>query len=59
MPPGLAAEVAITVFKIAFERWVADPIHLDLPQLMRESLDELRVVTADSETGRPTTAAAS
>jgi AcrR family transcriptional regulator len=56
---SLAAEVAIAVFKIAFERWVADPDHLDLPQLMRESLDELRVVTADSETGRPSTAAAS
>jgi hypothetical protein len=26
---------------------------------MRESLDELRVVTADTETGRPTTVAAS
>jgi len=47
------------VFKIGFERWVADPVHLDLPQLMRESLDELRVVTADTETGRPTTVAAS
>jgi AcrR family transcriptional regulator len=56
---SLAAEVAIAVFKIAFERWVSDPDHLDLPQLMRESLDELRVVTAQSETGRPTTVAAS
>jgi AcrR family transcriptional regulator len=55
---SLAAEVAIAVFKIAFERWVADPEHLDLPQLMRESLDQLRVVTADRETGRPTTVAA-
>lgn len=55
---SLAAEVAIAVFKIAFERWVADPGHLDLPQLMRESLDELRAVTVESETGRPTTAAA-
>jgi AcrR family transcriptional regulator len=58
-PGDLAAEVAIVVFKIGFERWVADPVHLDLPQLMRESLDELRVVTADTETGRPTTVAAS
>jgi AcrR family transcriptional regulator len=56
---SLAAEVAIAVFKIAFERWIADPEHLDLPQLMRESLDELRVVTADRETGRPTTVTAS
>jgi AcrR family transcriptional regulator len=50
---SLAAEVAIAVFKIAFERWVIDPVQLDLPQLMRGSLDELRTVTADSETGRP------
>jgi AcrR family transcriptional regulator len=50
---SLAAEVAIAVFKIAFERWVSDPVHLDLVQLMRASLDELRTVTADSETGRP------
>ena len=49
----------MSVFKIGFERWVADPVHLDLPQLMRESLDELRVVTADTETGRPTTVPAS
>jgi AcrR family transcriptional regulator len=47
---GLAAEVAIAVFKIAFERWVADPERLDLPQLIRDSLDELRVVTAGGET---------
>jgi hypothetical protein len=56
---SLAAEAAIAVFKIAFERWVTDPDHLDLPQLMRESLDELRVVTAESETGRPASVAAS
>jgi len=50
---SLAAEVAITVFRIAFERWVADPVHLDLPQLMQASFEELKVVTAGSETGRP------
>jgi AcrR family transcriptional regulator len=52
---SLAAEVAIAVFRVAFERWVVDPVHLDLPQLMRESLDELRTVTADSGTTQPTT----
>jgi AcrR family transcriptional regulator len=50
---SLAAEVAIAVFRVAFERWVTDPVRLNLPQLMRESLAELRTVTADSETGRP------
>jgi hypothetical protein len=52
---SLAAEVAIAVFRVAFERWVTDPVGLDLPQLMRESLDELRAVTADNGTGRPLT----
>jgi AcrR family transcriptional regulator len=50
---SLAAEVAIAVFRVAFERWAADPVQLDLPQLMRESLQELRTVTADSGTARP------
>jgi AcrR family transcriptional regulator len=56
---SLAAEVALAVFRVAFERWVTDPVSLDLPQLMRASLDELRAVTADSATGLPTTAKAS
>jgi len=34
------------VFKIAFERWVDESNQRDLPLLMRESLDELRAVTA-------------
>ncbi|HEX4128356.1 MAG TPA: TetR family transcriptional regulator [Acidimicrobiales bacterium] len=56
---SLAAEVAIAVFRVAFERWVADPVHLDLPALMGASLDELRTVTADSGAGRPGATAAS
>jgi hypothetical protein len=43
---SLAAEAGIAVFKIAFERWIADPAQRDLPQLMRESLSELKAVTA-------------
>ena len=43
---SLAAEAGIAVFKIAFERWVADPAQPDLPQIMQESLDELKAVTA-------------
>jgi AcrR family transcriptional regulator len=43
---SLAAETGIAVFRIAFERWVDDPDRQDLPQLIRESLDELRAVTA-------------
>jgi AcrR family transcriptional regulator len=43
---GLTAEVAIAVFKTAFERWVADGNQLDLPGLMQESLDELKILAA-------------
>jgi AcrR family transcriptional regulator len=45
---SLAAEAGIAVFRIAFERWVSDPSQPDLPQLIRESLDELKAVTAGS-----------
>ncbi|MGA9858563.1 MAG: TetR family transcriptional regulator [Solirubrobacteraceae bacterium] len=43
---GLTAEVAIAVFKIAFERWVEQTNQRSLPQLIRESLVELQAVTA-------------
>jgi AcrR family transcriptional regulator len=49
---SLAAEAGTAVFRIAFERWVsatAEPGGTgepDLPRLIRESLAELRVVTA-------------
>jgi AcrR family transcriptional regulator len=42
---GLTAEIAIAIFKTAFERWVADGNDRDLTDLMRESLGELKVVT--------------
>ena len=43
---SLTAEVAIAVFKIACERWIIETRQRDLPQLIRESLDELRTVAA-------------
>jgi AcrR family transcriptional regulator len=43
---SLAAEAGIAVFRIAFERWTAEDCEPDLAKLMRESLDELRDVTA-------------
>jgi AcrR family transcriptional regulator len=43
---SLSAEAGIAVFKIAFERWINEPTQRDLPQLIRESLDELKAVTA-------------
>ena len=45
---SLTAEVAIAVFKTAFERWVdeASDEHEDFPRLIRDSLAELKGVTA-------------
>jgi AcrR family transcriptional regulator len=43
---SLTAEAGIAVFRVAFERWVDEPLERDLAQLIRESLDELRAVTA-------------
>jgi AcrR family transcriptional regulator len=43
---SLTAEAGIAVFKIAFERWINETSQRDLPQLIRESLDELKAVTA-------------
>jgi hypothetical protein len=42
----LAAETGITVFRVAFERWVGEPEDRGLPRVMRESFDELRALTA-------------
>jgi len=39
-------EAGIAVFKIAFERWVGGTSQPDLPQLIRESFDDLKAVTA-------------
>ncbi len=43
---SLTAEAGIAVFKVAFERWVSDPGQPDLPKIIRQSLDDLRAVTA-------------
>jgi AcrR family transcriptional regulator len=43
---SLAAEASIAVFRIAFERWINETDQQDLPRRIRESLDELRAVTA-------------
>jgi AcrR family transcriptional regulator len=46
LPASLAAEAGIAVFRIGFERWVSETGQADLPRLIRESLDELKAVTA-------------
>jgi len=43
---SLTAEAAIAVFRVGFERWVDEANRQPLQQLIRESLDELRVITA-------------
>ena len=42
----LASQAALTVFHVAFARWVAQDDAAALRQLMDESLEELRAVTA-------------
>ena len=42
----LVAEVAIAVFRSAFQNWIDESNQRDFPHLIRESLDELRAVTA-------------
>jgi len=48
---SLTAEAGIAVFKIAFERWISETNQRDLTQIIRESLDELKAVTAHVDTG--------
>ena len=43
---ALTGEVAIAIFKISFEQWVSSKDSPDLPQIIRDSLDQLRSVTA-------------
>ncbi len=48
---SLTAEAGIAVFKVAFERWVSGTGRPELPQLIREALDELKAVTAEVTAG--------
>jgi AcrR family transcriptional regulator len=53
---SLVAEVAIAVFRTAFERWVQETNQQDLPALIRQSLDELKVLAAGNHRSLPATA---
>jgi AcrR family transcriptional regulator len=46
---SLTAEAGIAVFRVAFERWVADGNKKDLARLLRESFDELQVAVGGSK----------
>lgn len=43
----LVAEAVLAVFKVGFDRWLAEPVPSDLPQHLRDALVELRAVTGD------------
>jgi AcrR family transcriptional regulator len=43
---SLTAEAGIAVFKVAFERWITGSGRRTLPRLIRDSLEELKAVTA-------------
>jgi AcrR family transcriptional regulator len=53
LPARLAAEAGIAALRVAFERWVGAPRDLGLVQVVREVIDELRLVTGPaSSSGR-------
>jgi AcrR family transcriptional regulator len=45
-PASFAAEMGVTVLRIAFERWINEKHDHGLARVMRESLNELKRVTA-------------
>ena len=47
----LTAEAGIAVFKVAFERWVDHSDQRELPQLIRQSLDELKAAVSTPASG--------
>jgi AcrR family transcriptional regulator len=47
---SLTAEVGIAVFKVAFERWIADTDAQSFAQVIRASLDEVKVVAGGRTT---------
>jgi AcrR family transcriptional regulator len=42
----LTAEAGVAAFKVAFTKWVEQPTKRTLPRLIRQSLDDLRTITA-------------
>ena len=45
----LTAEAGIAAYKVAYERWVQQPKKRNLPRLVRESLQQLKAVTAGNQ----------
>jgi hypothetical protein len=44
---SLAAEAGIAVFRVAFERWIADDEHRDATEVVQDSFDQLKAVTSN------------
>lgn len=44
---SLTAEAGIAVFKVAFGIWLKDTYQAELPRIMRDSFDDLKVVIAE------------
>jgi AcrR family transcriptional regulator len=44
---SLLAEMAVAVFRITHERWIDETNDRELPELVRDSLDQLKALTAD------------
>jgi AcrR family transcriptional regulator len=50
---SLAAETGIVVYRVTFARWIGDQAQPGLPELLRESVEELRDVLVDRLLSRP------
>jgi hypothetical protein len=44
----LTAEIGVAVFKVAFDRWISATKDTDLAQVVGQSLDELKGLTAST-----------
>jgi AcrR family transcriptional regulator len=49
---SLTGEIASAIFRSAFERWIDEKSQRDLPELIRESVDELSALTAQDRRSR-------
>src|SRR5437867_2994782 len=56
---SLAAQTGIAVFHVAFGRWVGDGNNRGLPALIRETLGELKALTADRQSATASARASS